>query len=71
MMPDDPSIIIARMNTAFNAIYGTMSGETRKKAEATFYSCKDWLEKQGIHFHQTVDGRWVLDEKRGETRTVK
>jgi hypothetical protein len=29
----------------------------------TFYSCQDWLLEHGIRFHQTLDGRWVLDEK--------
>jgi hypothetical protein len=58
------------MNTAYNAIYGTMSGETRRKAEKAFYSCHDWLQERGIRFHQTFDGRWVLGEKRiGQARS--
>jgi hypothetical protein len=63
MMPESPSDVIFRMNTAFNTIYGTMSGELRRRAERTFYSCHDWLQEHGIRFHQTFDGRWVLDEK--------
>jgi hypothetical protein len=65
-MSESPSDIIARMNTAFNGIYGTMSRETRQRAERIFYSCQDWLLEHGIRFHQTIDGRWVLDEKKGE-----
>jgi hypothetical protein len=64
MMPEEPSTVIARMNTAYNAIYGTMSRETRMRAEKTFYSCHDWLQDHGIRFHQTIDGRWVLGEKK-------
>jgi hypothetical protein len=64
MMPDDPSTVIARMNTAYNGIYGTMSRETRQRAERIFYSCHDWLQERGVRFHQTFDGRWVLDEKK-------
>jgi len=66
MMSDSPANVIARMNTAFNAIYGTMSGEVRRRAERTFYSCQDWLQERGIRFHQTIDGRWVLDQKKAE-----
>jgi hypothetical protein len=66
MMPETPSNVIGRMNTAFNAIYATMSSETRLRAEKTFYSCQDWLQERGIRFHQTLDGRWVLDEKKPE-----
>jgi hypothetical protein len=64
MMSESPSNVLARMNTAFNAIYGTMSRETRMRAGKTFYSCQDWLLERGIRFHQTIDGRWVLDEKK-------
>ena len=64
--PETPSSVIGRMNTAFNAIYPTMSSETRLRAEKTFYSCQDWLQERGIRFHQTLDGRWVLDEKQPE-----
>jgi hypothetical protein len=64
MMSESPSNVIARMNTAFNTIYGTMSGELRRRAEKTFYSCQDWLLEHGVRFHQTIDGRWVLDEKK-------
>ncbi len=62
-MQDTPSSVIGRMNIAFNAIYATMSSETRLRAENTFYSCRNWLQERGICFHQTLDGRWVLDEK--------
>jgi hypothetical protein len=69
-MPDapvnTPSSVIGRMNTAFNAIYATMSSETRLRAERAFYSCQDWLQEHGIRFRQTLDGRWVLDEKKPE-----
>jgi hypothetical protein len=64
MMAELPSTVIARMNTAYNAIYGTMSGEVRRRAEKTFYSCQDWLQERGIRFYQTIDGRWVLGEKK-------
>ena len=68
-MTDTPASVIGRMNTAFNAIYATMSSETRLRAERTFYSCQDWLQEHGIHFHHTLEGRWVLDEKpRGQAR---
>ncbi len=71
MMPETPSTVIGRMNVAFNAIYSTMSSEARLRAERTFYSCQDWLQEHGIHFHQTLDGRWVLDEKpRGQARPL-
>ena len=66
MMPETPSNVIGRMNTAFNAIFATMSSETRLRAERTFYSCQDWLQERGVRFHQTLDGRWVLDEKKAE-----
>ncbi len=62
-IPETPASVIVRMNTAFNAIFATMSSETRRSAEKTFYSCQDWLQERGIRFHQTLDGRWVLDEK--------
>ena len=62
-MPESPSTVIGRMNTAFNTIYATTMSETRLRAEKTFYSCQDWLQERGIRFHQTLDGRWVLDEK--------
>jgi hypothetical protein len=64
MMPETPSDVIARMNTAYNGIYGTLSRETRLRSEKIFYSCHDWLQEHGIRFHQTIDGRWVLDEKK-------
>ncbi len=67
-MPDTPSSVIGRMNIAFNAIFATMSSETRLRAEKTFYSCQDWLQERGIRFHQTLDGRWVLDEKQTEQK---
>ncbi len=63
-MPETPSNVIGRMNTTFNAIFASMSSETRLRAEKTFYSCQDWLLERGIRFHQTLDGRWVLDEKK-------
>jgi hypothetical protein len=69
MMPEPPSDVIFRMNTAFNTIYGTMSGELRRRAERTFYSCQDWLLERGVRFHQTIDGRWVLDEKQTQQKT--
>ncbi len=59
-----PQEIIGRMNTAYNGIYGTMSGETRRNAERVFYECKDMLEERKIHFYQTIDGRWVLGERK-------
>ncbi len=67
-MQDTPSSVIGRMNIAFNAIYATMSSETRLRAENTFYSCRNWLQEHGIRFHQTLDGRWVLDEKPTEQK---
>jgi hypothetical protein len=68
MMPETPSDVIARMNRAFNGVYGTMSRETRQRAERIFYSCQDWLLEHGIRFHQTIDGRWVLDQKKTEQK---
>ena len=67
-MPESPSDVIARMNIAFNGVYGTMSRETRQRSERIFYSCQDWLQEHGIRFHQTIDGRWVLGEKRTERK---
>ncbi len=68
MMAESPSSVIGRMNVAFNAIFATMSGEAMRKAEKTFYSCQDWLQERGIRFHQTLDGRWVLDEPKPEQK---
>jgi len=45
-----------------------MSGETRRRAERIFYRCHDWLQEHGIRFHQTIDGRWVLDENKTEQK---
>ncbi len=59
-----PQEIIGRMNTAYNGIYGTMSGETRRNAERVFYDCKNLLEERKIRFHQTIGGRWVLGAKK-------
>jgi hypothetical protein len=62
MMQEYPSAIIERMNRAYNAIYGTMSSETRMKAEKDFYACQDWLRLRKIRFRQSLGGQWVLDE---------
>jgi len=67
-MPETPSTVIARMNAAYNAIYVTLSRETRQKAERTFYSCHDWLQDRGIRFHQALDGKWVIDADNTETK---
>lgn len=64
MVQEEPSIIITRMNRrAYDAIYGTLSPETRRSAEQNFYRCQDWLRQRGIPFHQALDGMWVLDNK--------
>jgi len=61
---EEPSTIITHMNSAYDAIYGTFSPETRKDAEETFYRCQELLRQRGIRFHQNVlDGQWVLDEE--------
>jgi len=63
-MREEPSTIIDRMNNAYDAIYGTLSPETRRTAEETFYRCQEWLRLRGIRFHQNIlDGQWVLDEE--------
>ena len=63
-MQEEPSTIISRMNNAYDAIYGTLSPETRRDAEQTFYHCQKWLRQRGIGFHQNVlDGQWILDEE--------
>jgi hypothetical protein len=62
----EPSIIVTRMNRAYNAVYGTHSPETRRNAEQTFYRCQDWLRQRGITFHQALDGNWVLDYEGGQ-----
>jgi hypothetical protein len=58
---EHPSVVIDRMNAAYNAVYGTISSETRMKAERAFYACQDWLRSRKIRFHQSLSGKWVLD----------
>ena len=60
-MQEEPSSIINRMNREYNAFYGTLSPETRRRAEQQFYRCQECLSKLGISFHQTLAGNWVLD----------
>ena len=66
-MQEHPSAVIDRMNMAYNAVYGTMSCETRMKAEREFYACHDWLRMRRIRFHQSASGEWVLDEQKCDT----
>jgi len=63
-----PSVIIDRMNRAYNAVYGTLSSETRMKAEKDFYACHDWLRSRKIRFHQSLGGEWILDETASNKR---
>jgi len=64
----EPSAIIERMNRSYNAIYGTLSLETRRRAENEFYWCQNWLREREIKFRQTSQGKWVLDEKTTEKK---
>jgi hypothetical protein len=67
-MQEQPAIIIDRMNRAYDAIYGTQSRTTIMKAEREFYSCQDWLRERGIKFHQTPQGKWILDGEAHERK---
>ena len=67
-MQVQPSIIIDRMNRAYDAVYTTQSSQTRMRAEKEFYWCHDWLREHKVKFHQTPQGKWVLD---GETLESK
>jgi len=70
VMQEEPATIIARMNRAYNAVYGTLSTETRRHAENEFYRCQNRLRERGIKFRQTLQGRWVLDDKATESRNT-
>ena len=67
-MPEEPSTILARMNRAYDAIYGTLSSETRRKAENEFYRCQNWLRERGIKFRQTLEGKWIFDDETLESQ---
>jgi hypothetical protein len=60
-MQEEPSTLITCMNRSYNALYGTLCPETRRKAETTFYRCQNGLRQRGMTFHQTLAGQWVLD----------
>ena len=63
-MQEEPSILMTRMNRAYDTIYGTLSSETRRNAEQLFYRCQNLLRQRGIKFHQNMsDGKWVLDNE--------
>ena len=70
MQSDSPSTIIERMNRAYDAVYGTLSTETMRKAENEFYWCQNWLRERGIKFRQTLEGKWILDEGTTERGNV-
>jgi hypothetical protein len=69
-MREEPAEIIERMNRSYNAIYGTLSTETRKRAENEFYWCQNWLRERGIKFRQTPQGRWIFAEDTTERRNA-
>jgi hypothetical protein len=64
-MQQELSVVVTRMDRAYNAIYGTHSPETRRDAEQSFFRRQDWLRQRGITFRQALDGKWALDYEGG------